>query len=217
MASATTRLRELALVADDAEALRDALRDGAGCLGAALGVSAVQLEELVRRDDVVDRFRRLVVRARHREAALRDDGRSRRALAAAERLVAGARWSDGGVELSPQVLLGDLLADSAKPWLSLEVDGSDVVVSRSRLRRAALALRPFGDVRALADSQALRLRWRGGRGGLNFTSQAAHVHDHGLVLRVVLDRPVSQPVERCRPRQPERQSWLTDVLADVIG
>jgi hypothetical protein len=217
MASATTRLRELALVADDAEALRDALREDAGCLGAALGVSAVQLEELAQRDDVVERTRRLVVRARHHEALRRAHCQSNRALVAADRLVAGARWLDSGVELEQQVLLGDLLADTARPWLGLLFEGSDVVVSRPRLRRAALALRPFGDVRALADSQALRLRWRGGRGGLNFTSQAAHVHDHGLVLRVVLDRPVSQPVERCRPRQPERQSWLTDVLADVIG
>ena len=217
MPSATTRLRELAWIADDADALRDALREDAGCLGAVLGLSADQLEKLATRDDIVDRFRHLVAGARHRDAALRHHGRSQRALAAAERLVAGARWLDSGVELEPHVLLGDLLADATRPWLSLVVDGRDVVVSRSRLRRAAVALRPFGDVRALADSQALRLRWRGGRGGLNFTSQGAHVHDDSLLLRVVLDRPVPQPVERCQPCVRERQSWLTDVLAEVVG
>ncbi|MFO0564308.1 MAG: hypothetical protein U0263_01525 [Polyangiaceae bacterium] len=217
MPSATTRLRELARIADDAEALRDALREDAGCLGEALGVSAEQIDELAQRDDVVAHFRRLAVRARHQEALLRADVQARRALAAADRLVAGARWLDSGVELEPRVLLGDVLADTARPWLALRVDGSDVVISRARLRRAALALRAFQDVRALADSQALRLRWRGGRGGLNFSSQGGHVHDGTLVLRVVLDRPVTRPAQRARPSVPAHQSWLNDVFADVIG
>ncbi len=217
MASATTRLRELARIADDAEALRDALRDDAGCLGTALGVSADRIEELASRDDFAGRFRQLVAGARRRQAALRDEGRSQRALAAAERLVAGARWLDAGVQLEPHVLLGDLLADAAKPWLSLVVDGSDVVISRARLRRAAVALRPFGDVRALADSLALRLRWRGGRGGLNFNSQPHHVRDDSLLLRVVMDRPVIQPVERVLRPMAGRKGWFADVLAEVVG
>lgn len=217
MSSATTRLRELALIADDADALRDVLREHAERLGGALGVSADQLEELARRDDISDRFRHLVVRARQREAVLREDGRRERALGAAAQLVSGARWLDAGVELEPHVLLGELLADAAKPWLGLMVDGGDVVLCRARLRRAALALRPFRDVCAFADSRALRLRWRGGRGGLNLTSQAQHVHDDSLVLRVVLERPVTQPVTRAQRRPPERQGWVGDVLAEVVG
>lgn len=217
MSNATTRLRELALIANDADALQDALREHAGCLGAALDVSADQFRELASRDDIIDQFRQLVARARQREAVLRDDGRRARAGAASERLVSGARWLDAGVELEPHVLLGELLADAAKPWLNLMVDGSDVVISRARLRRAALALRPFSDVRAFADSQALRLRWRCGRGGLNLTSQAQQVHDDSLVLRVVLDRPVAQPVKRAQRRPPERQSWFGHVLAEVVG
>jgi len=217
MPSAMNRLRDVALLTGDADALRDALRKDDGGLGAALGVSVDQLRELSSRRDVSDRLRDLVLRARHREAALRDDGRRERALVAAERLVAGVRWLDAGVELEPRVLLGDLLADTAKPWLSLVVDGSDVVVSRARLRRAALALRPFGDTRALVDSQALRLRWRGGLGGLNFNSQVQHVRDDSLVLRVVLSRPAAQPAKCARPRRADRRGWLTDVLTEVVG
>lgn len=217
MPSATTRLRGLPWIADDADALRDALREDAGCLGAVLGLSADQLEKLATRDDIVDRFRHLVAGARHRDAALRHHGRSQRALAAADRLVAGARWLDSGVELEPHALLGDLLADATRPWLSLVVDGRDVVVSRSRLRRAAVALRPFGDVRALADRLALRLRWRAGRGGLSFNSQAHHVHDDSLLLRVVIDRPVMQPVDRVLPPVAGRKGWFADVLAEVVG
>jgi hypothetical protein len=38
-----------------------------------------------------------------------------------------------------------------------------------------------------------------------------------LVLRVVLDRPVVQPVARVLPRPAVRQTWLADVFAEVVG
>lgn len=217
MASTTARLRELALIADDADALRDALRDDAGCLGAALGVSDRELLELSGHADVCDRVRRLLDQTRRRTAIAHSAERERRSVEAAGRLVTGARWLDAGVELDPRVLLGDLLADPLRPWLGLVVDGSDVVIARARLRRVALALRPFPDVRASADSRTLRLRWREGRGGLNLHTQAAHVHDDSLVLRVVLERPAVQRVIAVEARPTAKRTWLSDVLAEVAG
>lgn len=215
------KLRDLALLArDDADALRDALRADAGCLGVALGVPEQELRALAEDEQggtrgvlrILDHVRRQAI---DRQALEREQ----RALTAAHQLVVTAHWLDVGVELDPRVLLGDLLADRGKPWIGLLVDGAHVIVSRARLRRAALALRPFADQSAFVDTQALRLRWRGGLGGLNFSSQAGHVRGESQVLRVVLERPKAQPVEslhRPRPLCPSN-TWLADVVSELVG
>lgn len=222
MPSPRTKLRELTLLArDDGHALRDALRGDAADLGEALGVSEQDLRALAEREDVdagrsvlriLDHVRRQTV---ERQAAERE----RRALKAAHQLALTARWLDVGAELEPRVLLGDLLADGAKPWVTLAVDGCDVVVSRARLRQVASALRPFRDLRAFVDTQALRLRWRQGLGGLNFRSQAAQVRDESSVLRVVLERPRARTVEALDRPRPGRSTntWLVDVVAEIVG
>ncbi len=222
MPSPSAKLRELAiLVRDDADALREVLRDDAGPLGAALDVPAHELRALAERgDDDTGRSVRLILDHVRRQTTARQAAeRERRAMIAAHQLAITARWLDVGVELDPRLLLGDLLADGGRAWIGLLVDGVDVVVSRARLRRAAAALRPFTDLRAFIDTQALGLRWRGGRGGLNFRSQAAQVSDESLVLRAVLERPRVQPVEVLHRPRSVRQSttWLADVIAEFAG
>lgn len=222
MRSPSARLRELAQLArDDADALREILRDDAGPLGAALGVPEHELRALAERGDDDARLgvRRILDHLRRQSIERQAAEREQRAVTAAQELALTARWFDVGVELDPRLMLGDLLADGSKPWIALMVDGADVVVSRARLRRAASALRPFQDLHAFVDPQALRLRWRGGRGGLNFRSQAAHVHDESLLLRVVIERPKMQPGEALYRPTPVRASskWLTDAFAEFVG
>lgn len=222
MASPRTKLRELALLArDDVDALRDTLREDAGSLGAVLGVSDTELVSLAERadGDVSKRVLAILDHVRRHAVAQNGTERERRAFAAARELALGARWLDAGAELDPRIVLGELLVDGSKPWVGFLVDGAEIIVSRARLRGAALAMRPFCDLRALVDEQALQLRWRRGLGGLNFRSQAAEVRDASLTVRVVIERPRVQPapvVFRPRPR-PTAPCWLTDALAELIG
>jgi hypothetical protein len=222
MPSARTKLRELAILArDDADALRDTLREDAEFLGAALGVSQHELRALAERDDANagDRVRRLLDHARRHSTDQGSMARERRATSAARELGLTARWLDVGAEIDPRILLGDLLADGSKPWIGFMVDGADVIVSRATLRRAAIALKPLPEVRGFIDAQALRLRWRAGRGGLNLRAQASDIRDPALVLRVVLERPRAQPAPVVTPTRPSARPppWLADVIAELVS
>lgn len=222
MPSARTKLRELAILArEDADALRDTLREDAEFLGAALGVSHHELRALAESGDTnaSDRVRHLLDHARRHLIDQGSSERERRAMAAARELGLSARWLDVGAELDPRILLGELLVDGSKTWIGFLVDGAEVVVSRATLRRASIALRPFAQVRGFIDGQALRLRWRAGRGGLNLRARGSDVTDQALVLRVVLERPRVQPVPTVSPRRScaKPPSWLADVIAQLVG
>ncbi len=214
--------RELSLlVRDDVEALRSVLLEEAGSLGAVLGVPSQQLEALAAAG--VGEVRRgvtelLETSRRCRTRALMAHGAGA-ASRAAERLALTARWSHSGVELDPATVLRPLLSDRTRPWVAFQVDGEAVVVRRATLKRAAAALRPFGDVRVLVTADALRLRWRRGVGGLDLRSQAGHAQDESLVLRVVLERPAAQPVQALPRPQASRstRSWLGEVIAELTG
>lgn len=97
--------------------------------------------------------------------------RAARAERAARELAASARHRLERVELAPEILLCDLLADGTKKYVGFELTGVRVVVPRQLLLRARAALRAFPNVAACIDEQGLHLTWRDGRGGLNLRPQ----------------------------------------------
>jgi hypothetical protein len=112
------------------------------------------------------------------------------------------------VELDIVVLLGDLLADSGKKYIGIELDGARVLVLRHTLAAARACLRSHSDVTGYADEAGLHLSWRGGRGGLNLRSQQ---QERGAgVLLVDLRRPRFH-IARERTREPPA------ILSDILG
>lgn len=118
--------------------------------------------------------------------------RETRAEGAARTLTASARHRLERVELDPDVLLGDLLADSSKKYVAFELTGVRVVMPRLLLLRARAALRGFPDVTACIDERGLRLSWRGGLGGLNFRP---HPGERGAPVLLVDLRPLERSHE----------------------
>lgn len=148
-----------------------------------------------------------VGRYKRRAAHLKAGEHTERAAAAVRQLVATSQRRADQLEIDAELLLGDLLADSSKKYISFEFTGARVPVLRGALARARAPLRNFIDLGAYIDESGVHLRWRGGRGGLNFRP---HVEERGAdVLRVDL-RPVP-PVRRLLPRP----VLLADVLADL--
>lgn len=133
--------------------------------------------------------------------------RAERAAAAARQLIATSRQRADWFEIDAELLLGDLLADNSKKYLSFELPGARVPVLRCALTKARVLLRSFIEVAAYADERGLHLRWRGGHGGLNFRPQ---VEERGAAVLHVDLRPLP-PVRRLLPRP----VLLADVLADL--
>ena len=150
----------------------------------------------------------VIGRLRHRAASVQAAERAERAEAAARRLSASAVHRDGRVELDADVLLGDLLADSGKKYLGVELDGARVLVLRSTLAKARACLRIHLDLAGFADEAGLHLAWRGGRGRLNLRPQ--QLERGAGVLLVDLRRPRFQVVRERRPAPPA-------ILGDILG
>ena len=148
-----------------------------------------------------------VGRYKRRAAHLRTGEQEQRTAAAVRQMIASARRRADGIELDADVLLGDLLADNRKKYICFELPSARVPIFRRDLAKARGALRMFIDVAASVDDRGLHLRWRAGRGGLNFRPQVEE--REAEVLHVDL-RP-APPVRRTLPR-PVR---LADVLAEL--
>lgn len=144
---------------------------------------------------------------KRRTAALADDEHAERAAAAVRQLVATTRNRGEWLEVDPELLLGDLLVDKKVKYVSFELAEARVPVLRTALARARSPLRNFIDTAASIDTQGVHLRWRGGRGGLNFHPQVEERGAH--VLHVDL-----RPRPSVRRRLP-RPLLLADVLADL--
>jgi hypothetical protein len=150
----------------------------------------------------------VIGRLRHRAASVQAAERVERAAAAARRLSASAVYRDRHVEFDAGVLLGDLLADSGKKYIGVELDGARVLVLRSILARARACLRIHLDLAGFADEAGLHLVWRGGRGGLNLRPQQ---QERGAgVLLVDLRRP-------CLYVARERTRQAPTILGDILG
>lgn len=132
------------------------------------------------------------------------------AVQAAARLAHTARWLDDRVVVDTRVLLGDLLAARDTKYLRFELDGgADVVIARSSLANCRMLERTFLDVAGWIDGDGVHLRWRAGRGGINWKPLRLERWEEPLVLSVPLKRPAATPTRRSTP------SLIGDVLRDL--
>lgn len=136
----------------------------------------------------IGRYKKATVKAQQ-------EARAERAVRAVRRLIGAARRCGERVDLDIDVLLGDVLIDTSKEYICFELDESNVDVPRHSLARARGPTRSFDDVIAYVDRSGLHLRWRAGRGGLNFQPQR---RERGAqVLVVDLRAPLAGPASRC--------------------
>lgn len=137
-----------------------------------------------------------------------------RALVAARTLHDRARCQDGAVVLEPGLLLGDLLADRKRPHVLFALhDGSTVAVRTGDLVATAKVLRHRPDLATFVDLGGIHIRWRGGRGGLNWHPRVLTAAEQELALRVELPGPVQPPAPA--PARKHRLSWTWDVMSDL--
>ncbi len=219
MASSARRdpIRELALLVRAPEPgsnnLGEFLADNASRLAQELGVSASNLEagRIVSDDELAPRIRQLLDRARNHY--IEEDLRRRRerSLAASQRLGSTVRWSAGGAELDVNLLLGELLADRTRKWVSFDFsEGTRVVIPRHLVAAASPLRRIHIDLASSVDDKGLHFRWKGGRGGYNWWPRE--------VDTAFSDRVLTVPLAPRRLQVPERRrggAWIGQVLREM--
>jgi hypothetical protein len=186
------------------------LSDHAEELAAALGSTPEDLRASVDVPDEVVAPRVRARLARHREIdqerkALEDGELAMRAAATLGRTV---RWTERGGVLDTDLLLGDVLLDRAKKYITFKADDFVTTVERETVARTALLRRVFIDVAAWVDADGLHVRWRGGRGGYNWKPRSVALVDRMLVLSVELQAPA-----RTAARHPG--AWLGELLQEM--
>ena len=194
--------------------LGEYLADHANELAQVLGIDARWLEAARASDDedVVQRIRQLLARARDQHVQQGLEQRRDRSLAAAERLGATARWTDLGAELDMDLLLGELLADRTKKWVAFTVDHDrETIIPRHLIAATAPHRRIHLDLAGWVDLHGLHVRWKGGRGGYNWHSREVDAHFDDLVLRV----PLAPIVVLHVPERRRGGAWLGHILKEL--
>jgi hypothetical protein len=161
---------------------------------------------------------RLLEQARRRRG--RDDlnRRRERSIAAAIRLGRSARWTELGAELDVDLLLGEVLADQIRKWVTFEGEGLTVTIPRHLIAATRLVARQHLDVGAYIDEHGLHFRWRAGRGRYNWRP---HVPRPGLeahVLTVPLaPKVIAVVVPENRVSGRRRVAIAPEILPDVTA
>ncbi len=211
-------LRELVLLARAPEPrtsnLGEHLAKHAGDLAQVFGVSPTELEaaRLLDDEEVAPRVRQLLAR-RHDVEIQRDlERRRERSVAAAQMLGVTARWTALGAELDVDVLLGELLADRTKKWVSFsEPGGFNVAIPRHLVSATAPLRKLHLDLAGFVDPEGLHFRWRGGRGGYNWRRREVAV---SLADRVLVVRLAPKVVQALPPRR-RGGAWVGDILQEL--
>jgi hypothetical protein len=133
-------------------------------------------------EEVFPRIVQLLEQARRRRVRDDLDRRRERSIAAAIRLGQSARWTDLGAELDVDLLLGEVLADQTRKWVSFEGEGLTVTIPRHLIAATRLVARQHLDVGAYVDEHGLHFRWRAGRGQYNWRP---HVPRPGVEARML--------------------------------
>jgi nitroreductase len=159
-------------------------------------------------EELLPRIVQLLERARGRRALEDLDRRRERSIAAAIRLGQTARWTDLGAELDVDLLLGDVLADRTRKWVSFEAEGMSVTIPRHLIAATVFVARQHLDLAAVVNGQGLHFCWRGGKGRYRWRSHSlrpgleAHVLTVALapkVVRVVVPEPRVARQRRVKP------------------
>jgi hypothetical protein len=217
-------VRELALLVRTPESgtsnLGEFVANHADALAQALDADPhkLALSRALEDEEFLPHITRLLEQARSRRARDDLDRRRERSIGAAVRLGQTARWTELGVELDVDLLLGDVLADRTRRWVSFEGEGLSVSIPRHLIAATASVARQHLDLAAYVDEHGLHFRWRAGRGRYNWRP---HVPRPGLeanVLTVPL-APKVVPVVVPEPRVERRRrvGVATEVLPDVTA
>jgi hypothetical protein len=195
--------------------------EGAANVGAFLAANADELapalgstpEDLRASVDLHDEV--VAPRVRARLARRREMDQERKALEDAELAMRAAttlgrtvRWTEQGAVLDMDLLLDDVLADRSMKYIAFKGPDFTTAIERDTLARTSSLRRVFIDVAAYVDADGLHVRWRGGRGGYNWTPQVVVPADRLHVLTVELQPPV-------RARVPRPGAWLGAVLEEM--
>lgn len=211
------RVRELVLLARVPEPgshnLGEFVANHADELAQALDVDPhrLALTRALDDDELLPRIVQLLERARGRRVREDLDRRRERSIAAAVRLGRTVRWTELGAELDVDLLLGDVLADRTRKWVSFEAEGMSVTIPRHLIAATVFVARQHLDLAAYVDEQGLGFRWRGGKGHYNWRPQAlrpgleAYVLTVPLAAKVVPAAVLEAPVARPRRVKPELQ------------
>jgi hypothetical protein len=145
------------------------------------------------------------------DCALRADRERRQSdmsLQAAHTIGATARWMDDRAVLDVDLLLTELLVDRTVKYVSFVAEGDDsaVTVYRWMLAEVRPLRRTVIDLVSWVDAEGFHFRWKGGRGALNWKSQAVSAGAEAHVLTVRL---------RARRVRQVRGAWLGDVLQEL--
>jgi hypothetical protein len=144
-------------------------------------------------DELLPRIVQLLERARSRRVREDLDRRRERSVAAAIRLGQTVRWTELGAEFDVDLLLGDLLADRTRKWVSFESEWLSVTVPCHLIGGARFVARLHLDLAAYIDEHGLHFRWRGGRGQYNWRPQSVRPGLEVHVLTVPL-APKLEPI-----------------------
>lgn len=189
-------------------------------LSTELGITAEQLGRFRRLDgkQLASQLRCLLRQRRAEGRAARARLAERRAQMAAQVLENQAHVDDGVVLLDVGILLGDVLVHPAAKFIGFQLNNHEPVhIPKRKLRQASKALRPFDDVRCYFDTNGLHLRWRGGRGGLDFIGSTLSWNDRQKVFSLEFtdeQAPMERPVRSPRRRVPSG-AWLNEILSDL--
>jgi hypothetical protein len=145
------------------------------------------------------------------DGALRSDRERRQSvisMRAAHTLGATARWMEERAVLDVDLVLTELLACRTVKYFAFVAAGDDVAVTIARwmLTEVRPLRRVFIDLVSWVDAEGFHFRWRGGRGSLNWRSQAVPASAAATVLTVPL---------RARRVHQVRGAWLGDVLQEL--
>jgi hypothetical protein len=145
------------------------------------------------------------------EGALRSDRERRQteiSLRAAHTIGSTARWTEERAVLDVDLLLTELLTDRKVKYVTFVGEGDDIAVTVYRWMLADVRplRRVFIDLAAFVDTETLGFRWKGGRGRLNWRSQAVPAGAEASVLTVPLG---------ARRLHQVRGAWLGDVLQEL--
>jgi hypothetical protein len=211
-------VRDLALLVRAPEPgstnLGEFLADNASGLAQVLGVAADNLEAsaVIDDEDLAPRIRQLLQRARDRHVQQDLERRRQRSLEAAQRLGATARWTDVGCELDVDLLLGELLADRTKKWVSFTTDeGLSTIIPRHFISATAPLRRVHIDLACWVDPTGLHFRWKGGRGGYNWAACEVDPRFHDQMLTV----PLAPRVVVHLPKRRRGGAWLGTILKEL--
>ena len=143
------------------------------------------VEVSIERDGAVAaRLRPRLELALEREHRLQRARQVERARLAAVSVALTARSFELGIVLDVDIVLGDLLADRATKYVTFAAIDARVVVPVAMMRRARYLRRLYVDLACFVSERGLALRWKAGRGRLNFYAveqPAGHEHETILV------------------------------------